>query len=54
MSLLSNLKEKVSHQKSAPNGKSFEEEMENLDNMIEDLFKMDSHNSENQKEKKEE
>ena len=42
MSLLTEIKEKVSNSKEDRKEKSFDEEMRNLDLMIEDLFRMDS------------
>jgi len=42
MSLLTEIKEKVSYSKQERKDNSYDEEMRNLDLMIEDLFKMDS------------
>jgi hypothetical protein len=42
MSLLTDIREKVSNSKQEQKDKSYDEEMRNLDLMIEDLFKMDS------------
>ena len=41
MSILTNLKEKVVNTLSQNGSKSYEEELQHLDNLIEDLFKMD-------------
>ncbi len=41
MGFLTNIKEKVSFQKSNNDSKSYQEELQNLDTLIEDLFQMD-------------
>jgi hypothetical protein len=53
MSLITEIKEKVSNPKQDRKGKSFDEEMQNLDLLIEDLFKMDSGNAQQVKESEE-
>jgi hypothetical protein len=41
MGLFSTLKEKVSLPKDPPESESYDKDMENLDSLIEDLFKLD-------------
>ena len=41
MSILTDLKEKVVNTLTQSGSKSYEEELQHLDNLIEDLFKMD-------------
>lgn len=53
MSLLTEIKEKVNKPRQDRKVKSFDEEMQNLDSLIEDLFKMDSENREQAKETEE-